>query len=54
MRRVGSAPPAPALVTGLLDRFTAWTIARVVCVDLSFAAVLGALTVAALWRERAR
>jgi hypothetical protein len=54
MWRVGSAPPDPALVAGLLDRFTAWTIARVVCVDLSFSAVLGALALAALSRERAR
>jgi hypothetical protein len=53
MWRVGSAPPDPVLVAGLLDRFTAWTIARVVVVDLSFAAVLGALTLAALSRERA-
>lgn len=53
MWRVGSAPPDPAVVAGLLDRFTAWTIARVVCVDISFAAVLGCLTIAALSQARA-
>jgi len=52
MWRVGSAPSDPALLRDLLDRFTVWTVARVVCVDVSFAAVLGALTVLALPRAR--
>jgi len=52
MWRVGSAPPDPALLRSLLDRFTAWTMARIVCVDISFAAVLGALTFFALPRTR--
>jgi hypothetical protein len=50
MWHVGSAPADPVLLTGLLDRFTAWTIARVVCVDVSFGAVLTALTLVALRR----
>jgi hypothetical protein len=53
MWRVGSAPPDPLLLRSLLDRFTAWTMARIACVDVSFAAVLGALTVFALPRTRA-
>src|SRR5450631_1236252 len=32
MWRVGSAPADPALLAGLLDRFAAWTMARVACV----------------------
>ena len=52
MWRVGSAPPEPALLRSLLDRFTAWTMARIVCVDVSFAAVLAALTFFALPRAR--
>jgi hypothetical protein len=52
MWRVGSAPPDPALLRSLLDRFTAWTMARVVCVNVSFGAVLGALTLLALPRAR--
>jgi hypothetical protein len=51
MWRVGSAPPEPALVASLLDRFTAWTFLRIACVDLSFAAALLALTLAALPRR---
>jgi len=50
MWRVGSAPSDPVLLASLLDRFTAWTLARVVCVDVSFAAVLTALTLVALRR----
>jgi hypothetical protein len=50
MWRVGAAPPDPALLRSLLDRFAAWTMARIVCVDVSFAAVLGALTLFALPR----
>jgi len=53
MWQVGSAPPDPALVRGLLDRFTAWTMARVACVNVSFAAVLAALTWTAMSRNRA-
>ena len=53
MWRIGSAPADPVLVAGLLDRFTAWTVARVVCVDISFAAVLGALAFLAWPRGRA-
>jgi len=52
MWRVGSAPADPALLAGLLDRFTAWTLARVVCVDVSFGAVLAALTWVALPRSQ--
>jgi hypothetical protein len=52
MWRVGSAPLDAALLAALLDRFTAWTVARVVCVDASFAAVLTALALAALPRPR--
>jgi hypothetical protein len=53
MWHVGSAPPDAALLRSLLDRFTAWTVARVVCVDVSFAAVLAALTWLAMPRTRA-
>jgi hypothetical protein len=53
MWRVGSAPGDPALLRSLLDRFTAWTMARIVCVDVSFGAVLAALTFLALPRTRA-
>jgi hypothetical protein len=53
MWRVGSAPPDAELIGTLLDRFTTWTLLRVACVDVSFAAVLGALTVAALPKETA-
>ncbi|HVV51806.1 MAG TPA: hypothetical protein VHO06_19215 [Polyangia bacterium] len=53
MWRIGSAPPAPVLLADLLDRFTAWTVARVVCVDVSFAAALTALTLVALPRPQA-
>jgi hypothetical protein len=52
MWQVGSAPPDPALLGSLLDRFAAWTMARIVCVDLSFGAVLGALALLALPRTR--
>jgi hypothetical protein len=52
MWHVGSAPPDPALVRALLDRFTALTMARVACVDISFAAVLTALTGTAMSRTR--
>jgi hypothetical protein len=52
MWHVGSAPPDPVLLRALLDRFTAWTVARIVCVDVSFAAVLAALTWIALPRTR--
>ena len=51
--RIGSAPADPVLVAGLLDRFTAWTVARVVCVDISIAAVLVALAFLAWPRGRA-
>jgi hypothetical protein len=51
MWRVGSAPSDPVLLAGLLDRFTAWTLARIVCVDVSFGAVLTALTLVALRRS---
>jgi hypothetical protein len=53
MWRVGSARADAALVAGLLDRFSAWTVARVVCVDISFAAVLGALILLAWPRDPA-
>jgi hypothetical protein len=53
MWRVGSAPPDPELLRALLDRFTSWTLLRIACVDVSFAAVLAALTVAALPKEAA-
>jgi hypothetical protein len=49
--RVGSAPSDPALISSLLDRFTTWTALRVVCADVSFLAVLSALTLAALPRR---
>lgn len=52
MWRVGSAPADPALVADLLDRFTRWTLWRVICVDVSFAAVLAALTLIATSRAR--
>jgi hypothetical protein len=48
MWRVGTSPDDAALLGDLLDRFTSWTILRVVCVDVSFLAVLLALTRAAL------
>jgi hypothetical protein len=48
MWRVNSAASDPALLSDLMDRFTTWTLLRVACVDVSFAAVLTALTVAAL------
>jgi hypothetical protein len=51
MWHVGSAPADSVLLTGLLDRFTAWTLARIVCVDVSFAAVLTALTLVAVRRS---
>jgi hypothetical protein len=51
MWHVGSAPADSVLLTGLLDRFTAWTLARIVYVDVSFAAVLTALTLVALRRS---
>jgi hypothetical protein len=50
MWRVGSAPADPVLLAGLLDRFTGWTLARIVCVDVSFGAVLTSLTLVALRR----
>jgi hypothetical protein len=53
MWRVGAAPADPALIAELLDRFTAWTVARIVCVDISFAAALAALTLLAWPRGRA-
>jgi hypothetical protein len=53
MWRVGAAPPDPGLISSLLDRFAAWTALRVVCADVSFLAVLSALTLAALPRRAA-
>lgn len=44
MWQVGSAPPDAALLTGLFDRFTFWTGLRVLCVDVSFASMLAALS----------
>ena len=52
MWQVGSASPEAALLGSLLDRFAAWTMARIVCVDVSFGSVLGALTFLALPRTR--
>jgi hypothetical protein len=51
MWRVGSAPPDPALIASLIDRFTTWTALRVACADVSFLAVLSSLTLAALPRR---
>lgn len=48
MRRVGSSPNDPALLAGLLDRFTIWTDLRILCVDLSFLCMVGALAACAL------
>jgi hypothetical protein len=52
MWRVGSSAPDPVLIGSLLDRFTMWTVLRVVCADVSFLAVLSAFTVTALARSK--
>jgi hypothetical protein len=52
MWQIGSSPPDPVLIGNLLDRFTIWTVLRVVCADVSFLAVLSAFTVAALFRSK--
>jgi len=53
MWRIGTAPPDPALISNLLNRFATWTALRVVCADVSFLAVLSALSLAALLRRAA-
>jgi hypothetical protein len=47
MWSVGSAPDNPVLLERLLDRFTFWTALRIGLTDLSFLAVLSALTILA-------
>ncbi|MEO8179797.1 MAG: hypothetical protein ABI895_13260 [Deltaproteobacteria bacterium] len=44
MWKVGSAPRDAATLASLLDRFTFWTTLRIVCVDVSFVAVIAAMT----------
>src|SRR6185369_14492694 len=51
MWSVGSAPDDPVLLARLLDRFTFWTALRLSLVDLSFLAVLSALTLLAVSRD---
>lgn len=53
MFRIGSSPNDPVLLAGLIDRFALWTILRVFCTDISFFAMLGALTLLALRRQTA-
>jgi hypothetical protein len=48
MWHVGSAGNDPALLATLLNSFTFWTNLRFLCADVSFVAVLSALTIAAL------
>ncbi|HEY2368553.1 MAG TPA: hypothetical protein VGH87_19285 [Polyangiaceae bacterium] len=40
MWRVGSSPNDPVLLGDLLDRFSAWSLGRVIATDVSFAAML--------------
>lgn len=54
MFRVGSSPNDPTLLADLLDRFTGWTQLRILCADLSFGAMLAALTILASRRGAAR
>jgi hypothetical protein len=49
MWAVGRSQPGDPAVGSLLDRFTLWTDLRVLCADVSFGAILGALTWLA-WR----
>lgn len=48
MWHVGSAENDPVLLAALLNSFTFWTNLRFLCADVSFIAVLSALTIAAL------
>jgi len=52
MWRVGSAANDPAALADLLQRFTFWTTLRVGCVDLSFLAIVAAMTFLVLERAR--
>lgn len=50
MFRVGSSLNDPARLADLLDHFTMWTVPRILCADVSFFAMLAALTTSA-WRR---
>jgi hypothetical protein len=54
MWSVGSASDDPMLLARLFDQFTFWTTLRIALVDLSFLAVLSALTILALSRDMAQ
>ncbi|MEO8182461.1 MAG: hypothetical protein ABI895_26795 [Deltaproteobacteria bacterium] len=51
MWRVGSTMNDPAALADLLDRFTFWTTLRIGCVDLSFLAMVSAMTILVIERR---
>ncbi len=52
--RAAASPPDPRILEPLLDRFAFWTDLRILLADLSFAAMLSALTFTALSRQGGR
>jgi hypothetical protein len=52
MLRVGSSPNDEALLSHLLEPFVSWTILRILCADVSFCAMLTALTLLALGAQK--
>jgi len=51
MWSVGSSPNEPAMLADLLDRFTFWTTLRIACVEVSFLAIVTAMTILMLERQ---
>jgi len=45
MWKVGSVSSDTEMLSGLLDRFTVWTVLRIACVNVSFVAVITSMTI---------